>query len=259
MDLTTDEKTLYAFLAVEIARHAGGQQGVPYWTASEGNCYEWGAWILRELGFASLSQSDGTPVPEGKIGPHHHLQHLSIEEIAREFADQKVEFDVHLDKLLETYIGLTGDFDSSIGRIPADFRPFAVADYHSQAMGLLVKCGYAIESGSTKYYWTDKIGPVFVESGDWPAATLADARKVSEEPANTIDREVDLMMDTMPRRVKKKLYKATLVSCSRVIAEHWYDDRWNFKELQKPKDYAEQNAELTKLLLKRIDEQGGIG
>jgi hypothetical protein len=259
MELTPHEKTLYALLTVEIARCVGGQKGVPYWSASLDSCYEWGAWILRELGFASLSQSDGTPVPEGKTGPHYHLQHCSSDEITQSFTDGKVDFDVPLQKLLSVYIELTGYFDSAIGKLPAGIRPFIAPDYYRQIMPALVKSGYAVKLNSTKYAWTDKIGPAFHESGEWSAATLSKTRVLRDKKPIKESNAAAEMLDTMPRRIKKKLYRASSAHFSKIIAEFWYDDKWNFKERQKPKDYAAQNSELTMQLIQRIEEEGGIG
>lgn len=259
MELTLHEQTLYALLAIEVARHAGGEKGVPYWTVSNPTCYEWAAWILRELGFASLCQSDGTPVPEGKKGPHYHLQHSSIDEIDQKFTEGNMEFGVPLDKLLEVYIDLTGYFDSAIGPLPADIQPFVVSDYYSQIMRSLTECGYAVKTNSGKYSWTDKIGPAFHESGKWPAATVLETWAIWDKKANKGENPVAVMLDTMPRRIKKKLYRASPLHFSKIIAEYWYDDKWNFKERQKSKDYADQNIELTMQLIQKIEDQGGIG
>lgn len=260
MQLTPDEKKLYALLTVEIARSAGGEKGEPVWMASRDSCFEWGAWILRELGFATLSQADGTPVPAGQTGPYYHLLQTSVDEITQSFRDGTAVFAVPLGKLLEVFIQLTGYFDPAIGKLPAAIRPFAISDYYRQIMPAFVQCGYAEISSATKYAWTDKIGPAFRASGVWPAATIGQTRAIWEKKSNKDKKTgAELMLDTMPRRIKKKLYMASRATFSRVIAEHWYDDQWNTKARRKHKDYDVLNAKTTLQLMKHIEDQGGIG
>jgi hypothetical protein len=239
MNLSQDERALYAELVVQIAIRMGDivfDRKPPEHSAPANRFdikdrilehgsigdFEAGCQLLQTLKVVQPVKTDERPLTDETECAEWFRVKFDLPGLREHMRRPLPDTAPALSDVIKTFLGLTTDYGCEVSvwreafAIPPDFEP---------TFDLFERCGY-VERADGMVTWTEKIAPVMRELDAW-----YEDGSCREDSA-----EIAKMWHTMPTNIRTALFRCGPVEVSaiaRAIAKFWYYGAWHRTALDK--------------------------
>ena len=270
MELSEDEKALYAELVVQIAVRMGQVRidrsadenktrkdhfDIKGRIIEHGSLsgFEAGCAVLKDLGVLQSLNPDDTPHENENAWTAFYRIKFDLAELWEYLDGTLPGTSPSLFEIIRTFLRLTTDY--GYGPLISTRREeFTASSDFERAFKLFARCGY-VERVGDAVKWTARIAPEMRAIHAWTDGGLS-----REE---LYDAEIERMWRTMPPRFREVFFSGgpvDVISLSAAITQCWYDGRWQDTPLD-PDDPGisslARNIGKARDLAKKFGEHGG--
>lgn len=234
MELSGNEKALYAELVVQIAVRMGEVRidrspeedkprkdrfDIKGRIIEHGflSAFEAGCGVLLKLGAVQPLNTDEMPHENPDAWTVIFRMKFDLPELREYLAEPLPESAPSLSDIIKSFLWLTTDYGYQVS---TRRDAFPVPPEFSRAFDLFAQCGYVEQVGG-KVKWTGKIAPVMRAIYAWREDDLS--------YAELYDAEIEKMWRTMPAKFREAFFSGgpvDVVSLSAVISHFWDGGEW---------------------------------